>query len=275
MADAWSPAQYERFRSERAQPFWDLAALVEPRAGMRIVDLGCGTGELTAQLHQKLAARETIGIDSSAAMLARAPQAAGLRFEQRDIASFEPEEKLDLLFSNAALHWVPDHPSLLRRLTRALAPGGQIAVQMPMTDEAVTHETARALARSPEFRRLLGGFEGRTPLPEPSRYAAWLHQLGYLRQHVRVVAYAHLFDSREDVVEWVRGALLTEYQKRLSSPDWERFLLRYRQLLIPQLEDQRPYFYTNPRILFWGALPQEQGPKKLAGAGEAPASVPV
>lgn len=255
MADAWSPVQYERFRAERTQPFWDLAALVEARPGMRVADLGCGTGELTAQLHQKLQARETIGIDSSAAMLAKAPQAPGVRFELRDIAGFEAQPKVDLIFSNAALHWVPDHPGLLRRLTLALAPGGQLAVQMPMTDDQITHVTAYEMARAPEFRRLLDGYERRAPLMEPVRYAGWLHRLGYVRQHVRVAVYVHLLESRDEVVEWVRGALLTEYQKRLAPADWERFLARYRQMLIPQLEDERPYFYTNPRILIWGALP--------------------
>src|SRR2546427_6194777 len=121
-------------------------------------------------------------------------------------------EKLDLIFSNAALPWVPDHPALLQRLTAALAPGGQLAVQMPMADELVTHRTASALARSPEFKLLLGGYERRSPLLEPTRYAAWLHRLGYARQHVRVMVYTHLLDSRDDVVEWVRGALLTDYQ---------------------------------------------------------------
>jgi len=254
VADAWDPSQYERFRDERSRPFRDLAALVEPRPAMRIADLGCGTGELTAQLHAKLQARETVGIDSSPAMLARAPMAPGLRFEQQDIALFEPADRFDLVFSNAALHWLSDHFTLLRRLTSALAPGGQIAVQMPMTDDQIAHRTAYELARSPEFRRLLGGYERRAPLPEPARYAAWLHRLGYVRQEVRVVMYTHLLDSREEVVEWVRGALLTEYQKRLAPADWERFLARYRQLLIPQLEDERPYFFVYPRILFWGAL---------------------
>ncbi len=255
MADAWIPAQYERFGAERARPFRDLVSLVEARPGMRVVDLGCGTGELTAQLHQKLQARETLGIDSSEAMLARAPQVAGVRFEKQDIARFAPPEPFDLVFSNAALHWLPDHAALLERLTAALAPGGQIAVQMPMTDDQTPHLVAIELARSPAFRRLLGGFERRAPLPDPVRYAAWLHRLGYVRQHVRVVMYTHLLESREEVVEWMRGALLTEYRKRLSPPDWERFLERYRQMLIPELEDERPYFQVYPRILFWGALP--------------------
>src|SRR5437764_13852005 len=90
---------------------------------------------------------------------------------------------------------------------------------------------------------------------EPVRYARWLHRLGYVRQHVRVAVYVHLLESRDEVVEWVRGALLTEYQKRLAPADWERFLARSRQMPIPQLEDERPYFYTNPRIRIWGARP--------------------
>lgn len=254
MPDPWNPAQYERFRDERARPFWDLAGLVEARPGMRVADLGCGTGDLTAQLHQKLQARETLGVDASAAMLARAPRAPGLRFEQMDIARFEPKERFDLIFSNAALHWLPDHDVLLGRLTDALAPGGQIAVQMPFTDDQAAHRTAYELARSPEFRSLLGGYARRPPLPEATRYAAWLHRLGYVRQHVRVVVYPQLIESRGEVIEWVRGTLLTEYQKRLSPPDWERFLERYRQLLLPQLPDDRPFFFPYPRILFWGAL---------------------
>jgi len=253
--DSWNPGQYERYREERAQPFRDLLALVEPRPAMLIVDLGCGTGELTKELHETLRARETLGIDSSPAMLARAPRAAGLRFEQQDIARFQPEDRFDLVFSNAALHWVADHFGLLRRLTSALAPGGQIAVQMPFTDDQITHQTASEVARSPAFRRLLGGYQRRDPLPDPVRYAAWLHRLGYVRQHVRVAMYTHLLDSRDDVVEWVRGALLTDYQKRLSPPDWERFLERYRQLLLPQIADERPCFLAYPRILIWGALP--------------------
>ena len=73
----WNPEQYGRFRDERARPFFDLLDLVQPRPGMRVVDLGCGTGELTRELHRRLAARETIGIDNSPAMLAKSAAFAG------------------------------------------------------------------------------------------------------------------------------------------------------------------------------------------------------
>ena len=88
--DVWNPAQYERFRDERSQPFFDVLSFVRPRPGMRVVDLGCGTGELTRALHRRLEARETLGIDSSESMLARSRAHAGegLRFERRDILAF-------------------------------------------------------------------------------------------------------------------------------------------------------------------------------------------
>jgi trans-aconitate 2-methyltransferase len=255
VADPWDPKQYERFRSEREQPFHDLLALVRPRPGMRAVDLGCGSGALTLQLHRALAARETVGVDDSPSMLAQPPQAPGLRFEQRDIEAFAPAEPFDLVFSNAALHWLPRHDEVLSRLRDSLAPGGQIAVQMPANDDHASHETARELAMEHEFKRHLGGFVRRPPLPSPVQYAAWLHHLGFTSQHVRLQIYTHLLGSRDEVVEWVRGTLLTDYHKRLPEPVWERFLARYRELLLPKLPDRCPFLYTYPRILFWGQLP--------------------
>lgn len=218
---------------------------------MRVVDLGCGTGDMTLELHRKLSARETVGIDSSKAMLEKAPRADGLRFEHGDIEQFAPAEPFDLVFSNAALHWVPDHPSLLKRLSQAARE--QLAVQMPMNDEHASHQTAFEVAREQPFKRLLNGFEKRPALLQPEQYAAWLHRIGFARQNVRVQVYVHLLPERASVIEWVRGTLLTDYQKRLAPPDWERFLERYRELLLPKLADERPFFYTYQRLLFWGA----------------------
>src|SRR5207302_6197694 len=79
LATMWNPEHYNQFKNERAQPFWDLVSLIDPRPHMRIADLGCGTGELTRALHEELQARETIGIDDSSSMLAKAPSAPGLQ----------------------------------------------------------------------------------------------------------------------------------------------------------------------------------------------------
>src|SRR5689334_18404322 len=126
----WNPSQYERFQNERNQPFYDLLGLVKPKPSMKVIDLGCGTGELTRLLHDRLAARSTLGLDSSPSMLERATAftTTGLNFVQSEIESLSWGDGYDLVFSNAALHWVPDNPAVLAHIANVLAPEGQIAV---------------------------------------------------------------------------------------------------------------------------------------------------
>lgn len=252
--DSWNPEQYERYRAERSQPFYDLMALVRPRPGMRVVDLGCGTGELTRELHRYLGAAETVGIDSSDAMLVKAAPLAGdgLTFRLGDIAGFEAAGEYDLIFSNAALQWVPRPGETIERLTGALVAGGQLAVQVPANHDHPSHiVTAEMVAEEP-FREALGGYVREKPVLEPEEYAGLLDRLGYREQHVRLQVYGHHLASREDVIEWVRGTLLTDYEKRMLADLYLLFLERYRERLLPRLEDTRPYFYPFKRILFWG-----------------------
>ncbi|HEX9407267.1 MAG TPA: methyltransferase [Thermoanaerobaculia bacterium] len=235
----WSPDQYERFKTERAQPFWDLVSLIDPRPHMRIADLGCGTGELTRALHEKLGATETIGVDNSASMLAKAAPAPGLHFRNAAIEWFD-EKGFDLIFSNAALHWVADHQSLFRRLTDLLARDGQLAVQMPANDDHPSHAVAAEVARE------LGMEPKPTYVLAPERYAQLLFELGFQRQHVRLQIYGHVLPSSEDVIEWVKGTLLTYYDRE------PRFIERYRERLLQRIGRQRPYFYTYKRLLLLG-----------------------
>ena len=119
--DAWDPDQYHRFRAERSAPFFDLLALVQPVDAPRLADLGCGTGELTADAHRALHARETVGIDRSrgdAGARAQSLDVDGLTFELGDIATFAPAEPFDVIISNAALQWIPDHAAVLAALGR-------------------------------------------------------------------------------------------------------------------------------------------------------------
>jgi trans-aconitate 2-methyltransferase len=263
--DAWNPAQYGKFGAERARPFEDLLALVEPAPdGRRIehaVDLGCGTGALTARLQEHLAGADTVGVDSSAAMLenARPLERAGLRFELGDIAAFEARGEFDLVFSNAALHWVPDHPGLLRRLRDALRPGGQLAVQVPTNSDHPSHALAFEIAHEEPFRDALrdrgDALAEATPVVAPERYADLLDELGFVQQHVRVQVYGHHLASTADVVEWTKGTTLTRFERGLTPELYGEFVDRYRRRLLDVLGDRSPYFYTFKRVLFWGKVP--------------------
>ena len=254
--DRWDPRQYERFLEERGQPFLDLMALVEQQPEMRVVDLGCGTGRLTRQLQQHLKPREILGLDISPAMLAEsASYASGaLHFERGDIALFSADHSYDLVFSNAALHWVPDHPALFARLTAALAPGGQLAVQMPAMYQHPSHLAAAEVATSPEFSSALGGYVNREYVLSVAEYEELLTRLGYARHRAELRIYRHKMPSRDEVIEWVKGTLLVPYQERLQPEMYERFLARYREVLLPRLEDIRPYVYEYRRILLWARL---------------------
>ena len=254
MADTWDPAQYQQFQRERSAPFFDLLDLVEPRRGGRVVDLGCGTGELTRSLHERTAAASTLGIDSSVTMLRRSAEHAGegLEFALGDIAEWTPSEPVDVVFSNAALHWIDDHDALIARLTRALAPGGQLAVQVPTNHDHPSHLVAERVAVEEPFRTALGGYVRSTPVLAPERYALLLHRLGYAAQHVRLQVYLHVLPGAGAVVDWVKGTLLTDYRRRLTAEEYDEFLARYGELLAAELTDEQPFPFAFKRVLLWG-----------------------
>jgi trans-aconitate 2-methyltransferase len=253
MADAWNPTQYERFREQRAEPFFDLLSMVEPGPSLRALDLGSGTGELTRHLHEQLRCRSTLGVDASPAMLAKAAGFAesGLSFAAGRIESFEPAEPFELVFSNAALQWVDDHPKLFSRLRSWLAPGGQLALQMPANHRQLTHRLASELAQREPFASALAGYVRQSPLLSPEAYAELLYGLGFERQRVELRVYGHVLESRRDVVEWVKGSLLTDYERRLPAPLFAQFLEQYREQLLPQLSEAEPYFFPFTRLLLW------------------------
>lgn len=257
-ADAWEPARYRRFEDERSQPFFDLLSLVQPVRGGDVVDLGCGDGRLTALLHEHCGAARTTGIDTSEAMLGEAQRRAGggLEFALGDISGFE--SPADLVFSNAALHWVPDHHALLARLAGCLRAGGQLAVQMPRNADHASHLVAGEVAAEEPFLSAFGGAPPPDPVLgvlTPEAYAELLFALGFAEQHVRLQVYGHVLPTSGDVVEWVRGTTLTRFKARLSDELYATFVERYRQRLLARIGDQAPYFYAFKRVLLWARRP--------------------
>jgi trans-aconitate 2-methyltransferase len=250
-SDTWDPATYHRFRAERRQPFDDLLAMVRPVPGGRVVDLGCGSGELTADLHRHSRAAETVGIDSSANMLEQAEVhvGEGLRFEQGDLARWTASPPVDVVFANASLQWVPDHPALLEQLTRQLADQGQLAVQVPANFDHPTHTIADRIGQTYGMDPV-ARFEA---ILTPEGYADALDRLGFDRINTRLQVYVHRLPDTASVIEWVKGTLLTQYRRELGESTYEEFLGRYRDELLTTLGDPAgtaPYTFLFKRILF-------------------------
>ncbi len=262
----WDPGQYSVFGAERAKPFFDLLAMVEPVPGGDVIDLGCGTGELTARLHDHTEARATTGMDSSEAMLAKALPLAGngLRFELGDINRFDTVAGFDVVFANASLHWVPDHPRLLRRLATGLREGGQLAVQVPANGDHPSHTVATQVARESPFFEHMGADPdlGTYAVCSPEKYAEVLDSVGFADQHVRLQVYGHRLASSADVVEWTKGTTLLRFKSALPADLFDLFVARYSHRLGEELGEHSPYFYTFKRILFWARLP---GPRRQDG----------
>ena len=257
MSSPWDPAQYHRFQDERSKPFHDLLAMVEPVPGGRVVDLGCGTGELTKMLHERTGAAETIGVDSSGSMLGEAEQHAGngLRFVPGDIGTWADGYGLDVVFSNAALQWVDNHAQLIPRVAALVQPGGQLAFQVPANHDHISHELAHRLAAEEPARTALRGYVRSVPVQPPEWYAETLDGLGFTQQSVKLVVYGHQLESSAEVVEWVKGTLLNAYKQRMTAAAYEAYLEEYRARLLPMLGDRRPYFYPFKRILAWARKP--------------------
>lgn len=260
MATDWNPAQYQRFATQRAQPFWDLVELIHRGAIERAVDLGCGTGDLTVSAAERLGIGHMTGIDSSPAMLEQAEQHGRVQvaFEYGDIARWTSDGDHDLVLANAALQWVPDHQAVLERWIAALAPEGQLAVQVPANHDHPSHLASSHVSHQEPFA---SAFDGEPP-PDPTavnvlapeQYATLLHELGVREPHVRLQVYPHLFERSADVVEWTKGTSLTRFFRRLPAELHDPFVDAYREELLDRIGRVEPYFYAFKRILIWGRV---------------------
>jgi trans-aconitate 2-methyltransferase len=178
--------------------------------------------------------------------------APGLTYRAGTIESFDGLAEWDLIFSNAAFHWVENHDALIRRLHAALTPGGQLAFQLPAMHHGTSHSLPDQLAQESPFREAFGGWTRPQPVLEPEDYARLLFRVGFSEPKVRLIIYPHVLESRDAVVEWMKGTLLTEYEKRLTPEQYGDFVAAFRARLLPQLSADRPFLFPFRRILCWG-----------------------
>jgi len=249
----WNPDLYNKFQSERSAPFYDLMALVVVRPHLKVVDLGCGTGELTRQLAAKLPDSEVTGLDTSPQMLEKADSYArpGLVFEQGDQAALTGE--WDLIFSNAALHWSENHAELIPYLFNLLEPGGQIAVQIPSNHNHISHQIYRETASEEMFKFILQGFQRYAPVLAIDDYARVFYQCGAENIIVFEKVYPHVLEDSDAVVEWISGTALVPYFERLGKYK-DDFVNAIREKMRAAMPDS-PVFYPFKRTLFSARKP--------------------
>ena len=227
MTERWNPGLYSRFEAERTRPARDLLAEVPLTSARHVVDLGCGPGNSTELLVARFPGAAVSGIDTSAAMLDSArKRLPGCTFEQADIAAWQPGTPPDLIYANAALHWVPGHTALVPRLFGMLAPGGVLAVQVPDNRDEPSHRLMREVAADGPWAARLASAGERLGVLGAEVYYDLLVAAGAEVSVWRTV-YHHPMDTAGAIVEWVRSTGLQPFLNPLDEAERAEFLRRY------------------------------------------------
>ncbi len=228
--DAWNPAQYHRFAEARLRPAIDLLAQIALNEPATIYDLGCGSGRTTDLLARRWPQARITGVDSSAKMLASARQAfPQIEFVEADLAQWSPTRPADLLFSNAALHWLDDHPTLFCRLIAQLAPGGQLAVQMPHNHDQPSHRAIVTAVEAGPWRQRLRPLLRPSPVSQAAQYHTML-ALHASRLDIWETTYLQILEGANPVAEWTKGTALSPFLEALEASERAEFEVTYRAL---------------------------------------------
>jgi len=231
----WNPDVYLAFADHRGRPFFDLTARVAADSPRRVVDLGCGPGNLTVTLSQRWPDAVVEAVDSSQEMVAAARE-RGLDAVVGTIAEWSPKPDTDVVISNAALQWVPEHAELLVGWAKTLPTGAWIAMQVPGNFDAPSHQAVRELARHDQWSEPLRDFPFREgQVDDPSGYAELLSDAG-CTVDAWETTYIHDLSGEHPVLEWITGTALRPVKSRLTEPQWQQF----RQELIPMLDAAYP-----------------------------------
>jgi len=242
---AWNPDQYLKFSAPRLRPAVDLLARIDLAAPGIIHDLGCGAGNVTRLLAERWPGASITGVDDSAEMLAQAArELPGATWVRQSVADWAAATPADLIFSNAALHWLPQHEQLFPRLLGQLAPGGVLAVQMPRNFAAPSHTLIAETVRAGAWRSKLEHLLRPSPVAEPHDYYAMLQPLA-TSIDIWETEYLQVLRGADPVKEWTKGTWLKQFLDALEPPERAEFEADYARRLrsaYPPLADGTTLF---------------------------------
>ncbi len=228
MSTGWNPAQYLKFAGHRLRPALDLLARVDVEDPKVVFDLGCGPGNVTRVLAERWPGADVTGVDGSPHMLARArDEHSGLNWLQADLRDWQPDTPADVLYSNAALHWLDDHRALFPRLMEGLKPGGVLAVQMPGNYAAPSHTSIGAAAG--ELLPKLKPVMRENPVAKPEDYHQILEPAAS-QLDVWETTYIQVLEGDNAAAEWLKGSALKPLLDILDTDERETFFAAYSAL---------------------------------------------
>jgi trans-aconitate 2-methyltransferase len=223
----WNPQQYLKFSGHRLRPAVDLLTRIPDVPVRTAVDLGAGAGNVTKLLRERWPEAEVVGVEGSAEMVAAGRTAApDVEWLQQDLASWQPSKRYDLVYSNAALHWLPDHAKLFPALMQAVAPNGVFAVQMPRNFTAPSHLLIAETALNGPWRGKVEHLVTPPPVHEPQFY----HDLfaPYATGiDIWETEYLQVLEGENPVKEWTKGTWLTRYLDILEGDEKAAFEAAY------------------------------------------------
>jgi len=227
----WDPAQYLKFADHRLRPAVDLLNRIDVANPAEVYDLGAGAGNVTRLLKERWPNARIIGVDESDDMLAKAATGAPeIAWQRADLATWSPAHPADVIYSNAALHWLSDHDRLFPALFSALAPGGVLAVQMPRNFSAPSHTAIAEAVRSGPWRSKLEPLLRSAPVAEPAFYFDLLAR-GVAALDIWETEYLQVLEGDHPVKEWTKGTWLRPLLDALDEPERSRFEACYGELL--------------------------------------------
>lgn len=223
----WDPTLYSAFAQPRLRPALDLMARIDADTPHQVVDLGCGTGNVTRILAERWHDATVTGVDSSPEMLeAAAAQPSRIRWVQSDVTRWKPERPVDVLFSNAALHWLDSHATLFPYLLTQLSPGGTLAVQMPHNHYAASHAVMAETVEAGPWAARLRPLARRFPVEDPDFYYDVLTPLT-ASLDLWETEYLHVLEGDNPVVKWTLGTAMRPLIDALDEPERSEFLAEY------------------------------------------------
>ena len=247
----WNPETYNKFKEERYQPFYDLISHIHHKPGMKIIDLGCGTGELTKILAVKFKESTVLGIDTSAEMLSKAPQQKNLTFLQSSIEKeVEKGDKWDLIVANASLQWVENHHQLFPGIFAKLSENGQVAIQMPSQKENKLNQILHELAHEAPFYSFLQDTRD-SPLLSLDEYTALFFSHGANEVIIYQKVYPLIVKSTDSLYEFISGTALIPYMEKLSDDLKSKFRSEFKNRIDKSFTSS-PIVYAFKRIILFG-----------------------